>query len=262
VSPIAADADGYEAPSVSDFWQPLFGTDGAFAITRPALIFLVSAIVLAIVLVRATRKLTLVPTKGQWVTETVYGFVRNGVARDIIGSRDFLKYVPFLFSLFMLILVNNLFGVVPFIQYPSAARIALPIALTIFVYVLFHWIGFRRMGFAGYFAHIVPPGLPPGLREFVFLLELVTYFFTRPVTLALRLFGNMFAGHLLILLCVTGGEYLLFESDNPGFWLAGVVTFFGGFLMTIFEILVEFLQAYIFTLLTALYIAGSLADDH
>ena len=262
MSPTAAAADGYEAPSVSDFWQPLFGTEGAFAITRPALIFLLSAIVLSVVLLRATRKLSVVPTKGQWVTESVYGLVRNSVARDIIGSKEFLKYVPFLFSLFTLILVNNLFGVVPFIQYPSAARIALPVALTLFVFVLFHWIGFRRMGFVGYFKHLTPPGLPPGLREFVFLLELVTYFFTRPVTLALRLFGNMFAGHLLILLCVTGGEYLLFESDNPGFWVAGVATFFGGFLMTIFEILVEFLQAYIFTLLAALYIAGSLADDH
>jgi F-type H+-transporting ATPase subunit a len=262
VSPIAAASDGYEAPSVSDFWQPLFGTDGAFAITRPALVFLLSAILLSAVLLRATRNLKLVPGKGQFVTESVYGLVRNSVARDIIGSREFLKYVPFLFSLFVLILANNLFGVVPFIQYPSAARVALPIALTLFVFALYHWIGIRKQGVAGYFKHMVPPGLPPGLREFIFLLELVTYFFTRPVTLALRLFGNMFAGHLLILLCVTGGEYLLFHSDNLGFWAAGVVTFFGGFVMTVFEILVEFLQAYIFTLLAALYIAGSLADEH
>jgi F-type H+-transporting ATPase subunit a len=192
----------------------------------------------------------------------VYGLVRNSVARDVIGSREFLKYVPLLFSLFIIIVVNNLFGIVPFIQYPSAARIAIPAALTLFVYVLYHWIGIRRMGLGGYFAHMVPPGLSLGLKLYVFPLELITYFFTRPVTLALRLFGNMFAGHLLILLCVTGAEYLLFESDSPGLWVAGVVTYFGGFVMTIFEILVEFLQAYIFTLLTALYIAGSLADDH
>jgi F-type H+-transporting ATPase subunit a len=262
VSPIAAAADGYEAPTVSDFWQPLFGTDGPFAVTRPALIFLLSAIVIAVVLLRATRKLSVVPTKGQWVTESVYGLVRNSVARDVIGSREFLKYVPLLFSLFILILVNNLFGIVPFIQYPSAARIAIPAALTLFVYVLYHWIGIRRMGLGGYFSHMVPPGLSLGLKLYVLPLEIITYFFTRPVTLALRLFGNMFAGHLLILLCVTGAEYLIFESDNPGFWAAGVVTYFGGFVMTIFEILVEFLQAYIFTLLTALYIAGSLADDH
>jgi len=262
VSPIAAASDGFEAPSVSDFWQPLFGTDGPFAITRPALVFLLSAVLLCVVLLRATRKLKLVPTKGQYVTESVYGLVRNSVARDIIGSREFLTYVPFLFSLFVLILANNLFGVIPFIQYPSAARVALPIALTLFVFAVYHWVGIRKQGVVGYFKHMVPPGLPPVLREFIFLLELVTYFFTRPVTLALRLFGNMFAGHLLILLCVTGGEYLLFHSDSLGMWVAGVVTFAGGFVMTVFEILVEFLQAYIFTLLAALYIAGSLAEEH
>lgn len=262
MSPIAAAADGYEAPSVSDFWQPLFGTEGPFAITRPALVFLVSALVLSVVLLRATRNLKLVPTKGQFVTESVYGLVRNSLARDIIGSREFLKYVPFLFSLFTLILVNNLFGVIPFIQYPSAARVALPVALTLFVFGLYHWVGIRRMGLGGYFAHMVPPGLSLGLKLYVLPLEIVTYFFTRPVTLALRLFGNMFAGHLLILLCVTGGEYLLFHSDNPGYWAAGVMTFAGGLLMTVFEILVEFLQAYIFTLLAALYIAGALADEH
>jgi F-type H+-transporting ATPase subunit a len=262
LSPIAAAADGYEAPSVSDFWQPLFGTEGAFAVTRPAVIFLASAIILAAVLLLATRKLSVVPTTGQYATESVYGLVRNGLARDIIGSHEFLKFVPLLFTMFVLILVNNLFGVIPFIQYPSMARIALPVALTIVIYLVFHGVGIKRKGVGPYFKSIVPPGLPIGLREFVFFLELVTYFFTRPVTLALRLFGNMFAGHLLILLCVTGGEYLLFESDSLGLNAIGVFTFFGGFVMTIFEILVEFLQAYIFTLLSALYIAGALADEH
>ena len=258
----AAADDGFEAPSVSDFWQPLFGTNGAFAITRPAVIFLGSAILLSVVLLLATRKLSVVPTKGQFFTEAVYGLVRNSVARDVIGSREFLKYVPFLFSLFTLILVNNLFGIVPLIQYPTASRVAIPVALTLFVFFLYHWIGIRRMGVGGYFKHMVPPGLGIGLTIIIFPLELLTYFFTRPVTLALRLFGNMFAGHLLILLCVLGGEYLIFETDSVGMWVAGVATFFGGFLMTVFEILVEFLQAYIFTLLTALYIAGALADEH
>jgi F-type H+-transporting ATPase subunit a len=261
VSFIAAE-DGFEAPGVSDFWQPLFGGEGAFAITRPAIVFLASSLLLCVVLLLATRKLSLVPTKGQYLTEALYGLVRNSVARDVIGSREFLTYVPFLFSLFVLILANNLFGIIPPIQYPSAARIALPLALTLFVFVLYHWIGIRKMGVVGYFKHMVPPGLPPGLREFIFLLELVTYFFTRPVTLALRLFGNMFAGHLLILLCVLGGEYLLFHADGIGLKVAGIATFFGAFVMTVFEILVEFLQAYIFTLLSALYIAGSLADEH
>jgi F-type H+-transporting ATPase subunit a len=262
VSPLAAGGDGYEAPSVSDFWQPLFGTHGWFAITRPAVIFLGTALILGALLVYATRRLTLVPSKGQFFTESVYGLVRNSVARDIIGSREFLRFVPLLFSLFVLILVNNFYGVVPFVQYPSMSRVALPVALTLFVFFVYHYLGIKKQGLAGYFKHMVPPGVPGYVVPLIFVLELVTYFFTRPVTLALRLFGNMFAGHLLILLCVTGAEYLLFESDSPALKVAGVATYFGGFVMTIFEILVEFLQAYIFTLLTALYIAGAIADEH
>lgn len=262
MSPIAAGGDGYEAPNVSDFWQPLFGTDGPLAVTRPAVVWLLSAILLSVVLLVATRRLSLVPGKGQFFTETVYGFVRNSVARDMIGSRDFLRFVPLLFTMFTLILVNNLFGVVPPILYPSAARIALPVALTLVIFVLFHYLGIRKHGLGGYFKSLVPPGLPGWLVPVVFSLELLTYFFTRPVTLALRLFGNMFAGHLLLLLCVTGGEYLLLEADGLGLNVAGAATFVGGLLMTVFEILVEFLQAYIFTLLSALYIAGALADEH
>ena len=100
------------------------------------------------------------------------------------------------------------------------------------------------------------------LIPYIFVLELITYFFTRPVTLALRLFGNMFAGHLLLLLFVTGAQYMIFDSGSPVLGVFGVFSYGAGFVMTIFEILVEVLQAYIFTLLTALYIAGALADEH
>ena len=95
----------------------------------------------------------------------------------------------------------------------------------------------------------------------IFLLELITDLFTRPVTLALRLFGNMFAGHILIVLFITGGWYML-TSGGILLPVAGAVTWVFGFVMTLFELLVEFLQAYVFTLLTALYIGGAIADDH
>jgi F-type H+-transporting ATPase subunit a len=262
VSPIAAGGDGFEAPTVSDFWQPLFGTDGAFAVTRPAMVWLLSAILLSVVLLVVTRKLSLVPGKGQFFTESVYGLVRNSVARDVIGSREFLRFVPLLFTFFVLILVNNLLGVLPPVQYPSAARVALPVSLTIFIFALYHYLGIRKQGVVGYFKHLVPSGLPGWLIPLIFLLEVLTYFFTRPVTLALRLFGNMFAGHLLLVLFITGGEYLLLHTDSFGLKVAGGFSFLMAFVMTIFELLVEFLQAYIFTLLSALYIAGALADEH
>lgn len=260
----AGEEAGFEAPGPLDFWQPLFGTDGWFAITRPMIVSVISVVILSWWLLASTRKMALVPGKSQFFTESVYGFVRNGLARDIIGSKDFLRFVPLLFTMFTLILLNNWFGIIPPIQFPTMSRIAFPIALALIVFAVYHVVGIRSMGLGGYFRHMVPPGLPKAIVPLIFFLEILTYFFTRPVTLALRLFGNMFAGHILLVLCVLGGEHLLFHSDGLGLKVAGVAAFAGGFVMTLFEGFVQFLQAYVFTLLTALYIAGSLAtaDEH
>lgn len=257
---VLAAEEGFQAPGVGDFWQPLVG-DGAFALTRPMVVMALTTAVIAWVLLAGTRRLAVVPSRGQAATEAVYNLVRNSIARDILGSRNFRPYLPLLFSLFVLILVNNLMGVFPVVQYPTMARVGFPTALALVVFVLYLAIGFRRKGFVGYLKGLVPPGLPAWIVPLIFFLELLTYFFTRPVTLALRLFGNMFAGHILLLLMTLGGEYMLLHG-GPALKVMSVGPFAMGFLLTIFEILVEFLQAYIFTLLAALYIAGSLADEH
>nr|WP_284291546.1 F0F1 ATP synthase subunit A [Angustibacter aerolatus] len=93
------------------------------------------------------------------------------MARDVIGSKEFLKYVPLLFSMFCLILVNNLFGIIPPVQFPTMSRIAFPAVLAIIVWVVFHVIGIRRKGFGGYFKSLVPGGLPAGMVPPIFLLE-------------------------------------------------------------------------------------------
>lgn len=258
---IAAEGDGFQAPGVSDFWQPVVG-DGAFAITRASIVLLLSVGLISWWLLVTTRRMAVVPGKGQYFTEQVYGLVRNSVARDIIGSRDFLRFVPLLFTMFVLILVNNLFGVLPPVQFPTMGRIGVPAALTLFVFVLYHWLGIKKRGVLGYFKSLMPSGVSGPIVFVIYPLELVTYFFTRPVTLGLRLFGNMFAGHLLLLLFITGGEYLIVESHGFGMKIAGGFSFLMAMVMTVFEVLVEFLQAYIFTLLAALYIAGALADEH
>jgi F-type H+-transporting ATPase subunit a len=255
-----AEGGGYESPTAGEFYQPFF-FDGPLAITRPAVILLISVGLIAWYLIATTKRAAIVPSKGQWVTESAYGFIRNGVARDIIGSKDFLRFVPLLFSMFVLILVNNLFGVIPPFQYPTMSRIGIPIALTLVVYVTYHYIGIKRVGVGAYFKNLVPGGLPGWIVPLIFVLEVITFFITRPLTLALRLFGNMFAGHLLLLLFITGGEYLLLHG-GPGLKIAGVGSFIMAFVLTGFEILIEFLQAYIFTLLSAMYIAGSLSDEH
>ena len=148
--------------------------------------------------------------------------MRNGLARDIIGSHDFLRFVPLLFTMFMLILVNNLFGVIPPVQFPTMSRIGFPIALTLIVYVDLPLRRHQEERPRRLLQDMVPPGLPKADRAVIFVpLELLTYFVTRPLTLALRLFGNMFAGHLLLLLFITGGEYMLIHGSF-GLKIAGV----------------------------------------
>jgi F-type H+-transporting ATPase subunit a len=257
---LVAEGSGFEPPGLKDFWQPYVG-DGALALTRPMTLMVFSTVLIVVVMLAATRRLAVVPAKGQAVTEGLYGVVRNSIARDILGSKDFLRFVPLLFAMFLTILVNNLFGVIPGIQYPTMARIGFPLALTAVVYLTYLFLGMRRQGVLGYVKGLVPPGLPAWIIPLFFFLEILTFFFTRPVTLALRLFGNMFAGHLLLLLMSLGGEYMLLHG-GPALKVMSVGPFAMNLVLTVFELLVEFLQAYIFTLLAALYIAGSLADEH
>lgn len=255
-------------PAPSTFWQPLvrfgsvelLGSEVTLAITRPMIAMALSVALLSWFLIATTRRATVVPGKAQSVTEAAYGFVRNGVARDMIGTRDFLPYVPLLFTMFMLILVNNWFGIIPPIQLPTFGRIGFPIALTLVIYVVYHWIGVRKHGVLGYFKFMVPAGLPTWIVPAILVLELITFFITRPLTLALRLFGNMFAGHMLLLV-FTLGAWELFTSGG----LLSVVAlpaWIMSFAMVLFEALVQFLQAYVFVLLAASYIGGALADDH
>jgi F-type H+-transporting ATPase subunit a len=260
VSIVAAAPTDYIAPGAEEFWQPLFGTDGPWAVTRPILLMLVATGLISWYLLASTRKRAMVPGRPQMVTEAVYGLVRNGVAKDLIGSKEFLRFVPLLFTIFTLILVNNFFGVIPPFSYPTFSRIGFPIALALIVWIVFHVVGMKKHGFIGYWKSLVPSGLPKGMIPAIFFLELITDLFTRPVTLALRLFGNMFAGHILIVLFITGGWYML---TSGGFLIVtGAVTWVFAFVMTLFELLVEFLQAYVFTLLSALYIGGAIADEH
>ena len=253
---------GFKAPGVADLWQPLVG-QGAFAFTRPALVLILSVGLLGWFFVSVSRKLEVVPSKRQFKAELIYGFVRDTIGRDVIGSKDFRRFLPLLFTLFTVILVNNLAGIIPFVQFPTFSRIAFPIVAALIVYVVYHVVGARAKGGVWpYLKSIMPPGIPGWIGWFVYILELVTFFITRPLTLALRLFGNMLAGHLLLLVFTVGGEYMLLHGANFGIRGAGVVSFAFTIVMTLFELVIEFLQAFIFTMLAAIYIAGALAEEH
>ena len=250
---------GFQPPSSADFvFSPFIGQSAY--LTKPIALIFLSVLVISVFFFVAARKAAIVPSRLQFAGESVYAFVRNGLGRDIIGQ-DFARFVPYLFTLFTFILVNNIFGIVPFLQFPAMSRFGFPLVLALLTFVVFHAAAIKKKGLGPYLKEIM---FMPGIPKFVYViltpLELMTFFITRPVTLAVRLFANMFAGHLLLLVFILGGDHLL--HGVIGLKFISPFAFAVGIALTFFEFLVQVLQAYIFTLLTALYIAGALADDH
>jgi F-type H+-transporting ATPase subunit a len=208
------------------------------------------------------RKNALVPSKGQYIGETAYFFVRNSIARDMIGH-DFRRYLPLLIALFSFVLLNNLWGVFPLTLLPTASHVGWAYGLAGMVWLIYNGVGIAKHGFFGYLkSTTLPSGVPVFMWPLIIPLEFISNILVRPMTLSLRLFANMFAGHLLVLVFVLGGEYLLLHSESIINMVAGVVGLI--FSMAIFglEIFVQSLQAFIFTVLTAQYISSSLAEEH
>jgi F-type H+-transporting ATPase subunit a len=260
VNVAAAAAEGsFTPPGPGDFEFPaLFGD----FFTKPMLIIVIGTIVVAAGFWLATRRAALVPSKGQFVGESLYGFVRNSIVSETIGLRDGLKYVPYLATLFFFLLVLNVSGIVPVLQFPATAKIGIPLFLALCSWAIFNYVGIRKHGFVGYFkAMMFPPGLPKVIYVLLAPLEFLSTVIIRPITLTLRLTLNMFAGHLVLLVCILGGEYLLVEKGGI-YAVLSLIPFGFSIVLTFFEAFVQVLQAYVFVLLSALYIAGALADDH
>lgn len=236
---------------------------GGLDITKSMLLLVISAVVIVGVTYVMARPAAVVPGRLQFAGEYVYGFVRNSIARDSIGTADFMKFVPYLFSLFLFVFVNNYYGVIPFLQFPSFSRISYVYGLAAVTWLIYNGVGIARHGFFGYLRRqTVPGGVKGPILGLIIPLEFLSNIIVRPATLALRLFANLFAGHLLLILFSTGAAYLIFESDKIGYAPVGVLSFILGVLVSFLELLVMFLQAYVFTLLSAMYIGGALADEH
>lgn len=227
------------------------------------LLAILSAMIVFGALYAASRKAAIVPSRLQYAGEQGYDFVRNGIARDSIGSADFMKFVPYLVSLFFFVLVNNLFGIIPFIQFPTMSRISFVYGLTAITWITYNLAGILRHGVGGYFKlQSVPAGVNGPVLLLIIPLEFISNILVRPITLALRLFANMFAGHLLLILFTLGGQYLVFESGNGLHAPVGIIAWILAIAVSFLEILIQFLQAYVFALLTAMYIGGALAEEH
>jgi F-type H+-transporting ATPase subunit a len=235
---------------------------GGFDVNRAMLLMFLAAFIAVGLLFFAYRRARVVPTKYGVAVEGLVGFVRDEIAVGIIGPEG-VRYFPYLLSLFLFILVGNLFEITPLVNFPITSRMAIPAFLAAVTWVIFVFVGFAKNGF-GYFADIVwPRSVPVFLRPLVGLIEFFSTFLLRPLTLAVRLFANLVAGHVMLsLLLVSGFIFIKSVGDIGARSVIGVGWFTIGMAIFLFEIVVAVLQAYIFTLLSAVYIQTSVHPEH
>lgn len=250
---------------------PGLDDDSLFALNKVGIIYLFAMVAPLVIFFMAKsrydRAEAVVAPRGiQTVAETSVQFIRENIIMQSIGP-DGLRYLPFLLTMFFFILFSNITEVVPLIHFPANARMAMPATLAILVWLVFNGIGIKHHGFFGYMKNVViPPGVPKALLPLVALIEFVSTFFVRPFSLAVRLFANMLAGHLLLVTfaVLSHTVFWLAITDSTPTWLVIITP--APFLMLIgltgFEILVALLQAFIFTILTAVYIGGALHPEH
>lgn len=208
-----------------------------------------------------TRRMKLIPGRGQTILEFVLGFIRSNIAEGNLGKKDGERFLPLITSIFIIVLGMNFVGIIPGINLAGTAVIGLPLVLAIVSYVAFIYAGIKRHG-GGFFKNsLVPAGVPIALTPLVAIMEFLSTFILRPVTLTLRLLMNMIAGHMLLVLCFSATQFFLFTAGGL-YSFFSIGTFAFGFIFTVFEIAVGVLQAYVFAFLTAAYIQLALAEDH
>jgi F-type H+-transporting ATPase subunit a len=255
---------GFQAPGLGEFYpEPianfsLLGVD--FEITRITIILWIATLAIAAFLFAASRNAKIVPGRLQFIGESGYSLVRDGIARDVVGPKG-LPFAPFLVALFFFILANNLMSIIPFAQISPMSRFAFPLLLALICWVIYIVVGIRNQGVGKYFKDILfLPGVPKPMYILVTPIEILQNFIVRPFTLAVRLFANMFAGHMLLVVFSLGAVYL-FQVGNYSV-VFGPVSALMAIVMTFFELLVIFLQAYVFTVLMGTYLNGSIEAEH
>ena len=250
---------GFPAPSVWSFIFEPIATVGSVEINKPMLLAAIGTIAILGFFWAAFSKPKLVPGKLQMVAEFLYDFVRRGIAREVIGKKG-EPFVPFLVSLFFFVWMLNLWAIVPLGQFPVSSSIAYPAGLALVVWVVYMTVTFKTNGFVGGIRNLcVPSGLPKPIYVILTPIEFVSNIFVRPFTLAVRLFANMFAGHVLILIFTIATWYML--GTVLGTVYAGA-SFVLTLVLTVFELFIQALQAYVFTVLTATYLSQALEEAH
>mgnify|MGYP000733810434 FL=1 len=256
-------SDGFHAPTVEEFYPPaLFAEGTIFEFNRIMLARVIAAAVLILIFWIVARRAKVIPSRGQSVVEMLLDFVRTQIVEQVMSKENAKRFLPFLTTLFLAILAFNITGVIPFINIAGTSLIGLPIIMAIWVYVLYLGVGIKQHGVGGYLKlSLFPAGVPKGIYVLLTPIEFLQVFILRPATLALRLAANMMAGHLLLVLCFAATQYFFFEAAGA-MKAMGTVTFAAGFAFTLFEIFVAALQAYVFVMLSSVYINMAIEEEH
>lgn len=262
--PILAEQSGavYQPPTMDEFFPALLWEAGPFSFDRIMLARLIVTVVLVIGLWLIVRRAKVVPSRPQAALEFVLGFVRVNIAEEIMGKERAKPYVGVLTTVFFTILAMNLAGIVPGINMPGTGRIGLPLLIALWVLVVYLAAGVKEHGIVKYLKiALFPPGIPKIVYVLITPIEILQVFILRPATLAVRLVANMMAGHLMLVLCF-GATHFLLLSTGGILKATSIFAFAGGIAITVFEIFVGVLQAYIFTLLSSIYLNFALEDSH
>jgi F-type H+-transporting ATPase subunit a len=264
---------------VEHFAEEISGKDGllnflksqditSFHLTNYVFFLAIGTILLLVVLLLARTKVALFP-KGRFynLIELLVEFVRNDLAVANIGH-DGAKYFPFLGTVFFFIVMNNLIGVIPGMK-PGTGTMGVTVALALFAFIYFNVAGMRKRGVGGYIKGIVPHGVPGVLWPVIWVIEVISLL-VRPFTLSIRLFANMYAGHIVLgifsILTSIGVEQVIQGIQGGGvanIAVGGLATVAWMLLLTalyLLEIGVAVLQAYIFTLLTTVYVSLAVSE--
>ncbi len=231
----------------------LFGID--LTITNAALFMIVTTVITSVGLIALTGRGSMVPNRAQSIAELLYGFVADMV-RSIMGEEG-RKFFPYIFTLFTFILVANLVGMFPG-TYTITSQLVVTLALGMISFSLVLITGFARNGF-GFLKLFAPAGLPPLMYILIVPIEVIS-FLSRPLSLAIRLFANMMAGHTLLKLF--GGFVLSLSSLGAVGVAAAVMPLAVATAVTALELVIAFLQAYVFSVLTCIYLNDALHPSH
>jgi F-type H+-transporting ATPase subunit a len=246
---------GLEFPEINEVvrWVDLFPTFNKIALIACA----ASLIGTVLFLLAGNADWRVAPRGIRNLAEIVVEFI-EGVILETIGPAG-LKWTPHMLSFFIFIYLCNVPGIIPIIYMPATARMAIPLFLAIIVWFIYNAVGIKHQK-AGYFTHMLwPPGVPVFMKPLVGLIEFVSNILLRPFALAIRLFANMLAGHMLLVTFAILTEELVL-GDSLLLKPIAVLPFFMLLFITAFEVLVGFLQAYIFTILACVFIGSSMAS--